>query len=106
MRGQVAYDIREITKDIVDWADEVFPERTPEGTVDKLVEELKELIENPMDGWEMADVLILIFDLCDMWGFDPAKLVKNKMRVNRKREWTLEGGKFRHVESNGNTESS
>lgn len=97
MRQKVPYDVREIAQSVVDWADEVFPERTPEGTITKLTEELMELAENPMDGWEIADVLILVFDLCDMLGFDPAKLVYNKMRVNRSREWELKDGVFKHV---------
>ena len=98
----LSYDIRTVTQHITLWADEVFPDRTPEGTISKMLEELGELAENPMDGWEIADVLILIFDLCDMLGFDPAKLVHNKMRVNRRRVWEVKNGVMHHVEKNEN----
>jgi hypothetical protein len=103
------YDIRNITLDIVSWADEVFPERTPEGTINKLIEELKELSDNPLDAWEMADVFILLLDLCDMLGFDLAKITAHKMNVNRNRRWHIENGVFKHVKENediGLTEST
>lgn len=100
---KLSYDIRQISQDIVDWADEVFPERTPEGTVNKLLEELNELRDNPLDAWEMADVFILLLDLCDMLGFDLAKITTHKMAVNKSRKWHIEDGVFKHVRENEDT---
>ena len=103
MADDLSYDIREISAHIVEWADTVFPDRTPEGTIKKMIEELQELTNNPMDAWEMADVFILILDLCNMLGFDLAKITRHKMRVNKSRNWMTVDGVMHHVEDNENT---
>ena len=95
---EVRYDIRDMTKDIQNWLDEVYPDRTLDSTLAKLREELQELSERPLDGWEAADVVILLFDLCDIVGFDLAKLVHHKMNINRKRKWVKTDGVLKHVE--------
>lgn len=94
---KVTYDIREITDDIKSWLDEVYPERGVESTIAKLQEELNEISEKPLDAWEMADLLIVLFDFCDILGFDIAKIVKHKMDINKERNWAITGGVFKHV---------
>lgn len=94
---EVRYDIREITQDVQAWLSDVYPDRTLDSTLAKLREELQELSERPLDGWEAADVIILLFDLCDMAGFDIAKLVHHKMDINRKRTWSLVDGVLKHA---------
>lgn len=94
---KVTYDLREMNADIQQWLAEVYPDRTLEHVIKKLNEEIAELQERPLDGWEIADVLILLLDLCDMAGFDPAKLVKHKMDTNRKRQWQTVDGLLKHV---------
>lgn len=96
--NKVTYDLREINANIQEWLLHVHPDRTLDQVLEKLHEEIKELQERPLDGFEIADVLILLLDLCDMAGFDLAKLVKHKMDINRKREWKLNNGVLKHVE--------
>lgn len=96
---EVSYDLREINKDIQTWLLEVYPDRTLDQVIAKLSEEIGELQERPLDGWEIADVLILLLDLCDMAGFDPAKLVKHKMDTNKKRQWQIVNGLLKHVKN-------
>lgn len=94
---QPTYDIREINADIQEWLARVYPERTLDQIVDKLNEEIGELQQRPLDGWEIADVMILLLDLCDTAGFDLAKLVKHKMDTNRRRSWEIKDGVLKHV---------
>jgi NTP pyrophosphatase (non-canonical NTP hydrolase) len=79
-----------ITSDIVQWADKQYPTRKPENALKKLAEEeIPELRENPDDAGELADVLILTLDLCNMHGHDPATIIAQKMEKNRARHWVV-----------------
>lgn len=90
-------DIDDITSDIMDWLRSVHPDRTPDQVWLKLEEELKELKERPTDAWEWADVLILIFDLMELYGIDPIKAIHWKMATNRQRKWELtDDGTLKH----------
>lgn len=93
----VIENINEITYDIQEWLSEVFPDRHPDVVMSKLMDELEEWKERPTDAWEMADILILILDLCHMYGIDPAKAIHWKMDRNRKRKWEFKDGKLQHV---------
>lgn len=95
----VISDIRELTASITEWCDQVHPDRTGEQMIKKLEEELKELLERPLDAWEMADLLIILFDLCNHYGFDAAKLIHHKMNINRKRTWSIKDGVLKHDKS-------
>lgn len=95
----VTYDLREMNADIQAWLREVYPDRNLDQVIKKLHEEIDELKERPLDGWEVADVMILLLDLCDMAGFDIAKLVKHKMDTNRKRQWQTVDGILKHVKN-------
>ena len=94
---EIKSDIYEITEDIQSWLSEIFPERTPDQVFDKLQEELEELRERPTDGHEWADVLILVFDIMEMYGIDPPKSIHWKMEINRKRKWKKVNGKLQHI---------
>jgi predicted house-cleaning noncanonical NTP pyrophosphatase (MazG superfamily) len=95
---KVPYDVRDITAQIKQWCDEVYPTRTRDHMLAKLQEEFKELAERPLDAWEMADVMIIMLDLCDHLGFDIAKIVHHKMDINRKRSWNItKEGILKHV---------
>lgn len=97
-KSQVTYDIREITEAIQLWCDEVYPDRTKEQMIAKLKEEFEEFSEKPLDAWEAADIIIILFDLCNHLGFDIAKVVHHKMDINRKRQWQInEKGVLKHV---------
>lgn len=102
----VSYDIREITSSIKEWCDQVLPDRTRDQMVTKLMEELQEFSDRPLDAWEMADIIIILFDLCDHLGFDIAKVVHHKMDINRRRQWRItEQGTLKHVADSRPNES-
>jgi hypothetical protein len=86
--------------DITAWANEIFPNRTIESTIRKLVEdELPEFQGRPTDAGEYADLVILILDIAGQQGIDVARAVQNKMQINRKRSWYDTGdGKYQHTE--------
>lgn len=96
----IKYDLREINDDIQEWLEGVFPNRHPDVVFSKLLEELEELEDRPTDSWEWADVLILVLDLMHLYGIDPAKAIHWKMDCNKRRNWTFEDGKLKHVRPN------
>lgn len=94
-------DIRKVTAKIGGWCDEVYPGRTKEQMLAKLQEEFKELVDNPLDAFEFADIAIILFDLADHMGFDLPKLIHHKMEINRARTWQVsEEGILKHVKPN------
>lgn len=96
-RTDVQYDIRDLRDMIVGWCNEVHPHRTHEDMITKLKEEFAEFSERPLDAWEMADIFIILIDLCDDLGFDIAKIVTRKMDINKNRSWKLKDGVLSHV---------
>lgn len=92
-RGEIA----QLTEDIVNWADEVFPTRTPQSAFLKFFGEIGELIDNPSNPDEYADICIMLFDLANMHGVDIAQAIRAKMITNKKRSWEKTGlGTWRH----------
>jgi len=83
--------IIELQQDIAAWADNVIPHRTPLSIVCKMLEELSELIasEKMSDPSEVADVAILVLDLCYLQGINLAEAVTHKMVINRSRTWVV-----------------
>lgn len=94
-------EINQLTTDIITWADSVFPQRTSESALLKLFEEVGELVKDPRDPGEYADICIMIFDLAKMNGVeDLAQAIRDKLAVNKQRVWkrTLTGT-LQHDES-------
>jgi len=92
--------VTQLQHEIAAWADEVIPQRTPLSIVCKLLEELAELIasERMSDPSEVADVAILVLDLCHLQGIDLVRAVQDKMHTNRTRTWTVsDNGRAQHV---------
>ncbi len=85
--------------EITAWADQVFPGRTPQSALLKLFEEVGELVRNPKDPGELADLLIIALDLCSLAGVDAEKALTDKMGINWKRNWAVDQttGVMRHV---------
>lgn len=83
------------------WSEETFgPGDRTEGVIDHIRKELDEILENPQDISEWADLLILAFDGAWRAGFEPAEIimaVKAKQQLNELRKWpdwrTAEPGK-------------
>ena len=93
-------DLAELQGLIATWADQIIPDRTPESTLAKLLEELGELIASDRmnDPQELADVAILVLDLFTIQGIDLSDAVRKKMMINNDRHWTVQdNGAARHV---------
>jgi NTP pyrophosphatase (non-canonical NTP hydrolase) len=79
-----------------------MPERTPADAIKKLsMEEVPELWrslkeDGQVDEGEIADVLILALDICEMSGIDPLDAIHNKMAINLGRTWKFEHGVLQH----------
>lgn len=93
-------EIGQLTEEIVQWADSVFPDRKPESALLKLFEEVGELVRDPSAPGEYADIIIMVLDLADMHGVDVEKATLDKLAVNKQRVWkrTLTGT-LQHDES-------
>jgi len=86
--------------EIASWADEIIPDRKVSHAFDKMVEEeIPELLESEfMDPLEFADVAILLLDVAHLAGIDIETAVRDKMKINRDREWAVDkNGRLGHV---------
>lgn len=88
--------IAALTEQVVRWASSAFPERSIDTVRLKLTtQEIPELlVAIGLKHWdhageEIADVLILLLDLCAMLKIDLARAIQHKMLVNRGRRWTI-----------------
>lgn len=97
-----ATGIAELQEEISSWADGVFPDRTAEDAIRKLMwEELPELmLSGAKDPKEFADVVILVLDIAHLQGIDVASAIRDKMLINRARKWAIDPktGLMNHVE--------
>lgn len=69
------------------WQAETFPRATPASVVEHLRREVKELIEDPTNTSELADVVFLAVGLAYELGVDLTTVVADKLAVNRQRVW-------------------
>jgi len=77
---------------VIHWIENIHPNRTPEGTLLKLFEEIGELAQNPGDIDEFADILIVLLDLAyqeNINANDLVPAVMRKMEINRSRSWDV-----------------
>lgn len=81
--------LKKLTDFIVDWADGVYPGRTPSSAFMKLFSELGELIDNPNDPLEYADIFIIMLDLAHMHNVDIEKAIIDKIAINQTRGWKI-----------------
>ena len=69
--------------------------------MEKLKEEIKEVIENPDDISEYADCIIVLFSACGKRNIPYSELVKTikeKFEINKNREWyEIKPGIYKHV---------
>ena len=83
--------LRGLQKEIAAWADSLIPERTAQNAIAKLMlEEIPELLLNPSDELEYADVVILVLDIAHLQGINIEQAVMKKMAINRGREWAVD----------------
>jgi hypothetical protein len=101
--GQTVITLQHLQQMIVSWADEVFPDRTPQQAFIKMWEEMGEVVSEPRNHLEWADVFIMMFDLAHHYGISGDDLtfaITEKMEINRGRSWTKnEVGVMQHSET-------
>lgn len=86
-------------QEVTRWADRVFPMRTPDEILRKMIIEVTELVEDRVTPDEYADVLILVLDLASQHGIDIEQAVLEKMAVNERRKWARDPvtGTMQHI---------
>ncbi len=87
-----------IQDEIKSWweAEPAFREQPFEGLLRKIEEEVKEVQDCPQDGFEIADLIICCYILGIHQGYDIELHIREKMSINRKREWVrLEDGRVK-----------
>jgi|GEM_PF-5757451 len=75
---------------VTSWADKVYPNRTTEVAFAKMVGEVAEILADPSDALEWADVLILLVDAAHLRGIDIIKAAHEKMNINEARTWSID----------------
>lgn len=97
----MAHDIEALQEDIVQWLDKVHPDRTEMAVWAKLLEETGEVMTDPMDIEEWADVIIVLLDLAMRYGHymdDILMTARDKLIVNKARKWEInKHGVMSHV---------
>jgi NTP pyrophosphatase (non-canonical NTP hydrolase) len=100
--------ISAVAKVVNIWADTVFPDRVAEHALAKLaMEEIPELLIHRKKhgtagiGTELADCIILLFDLAVLWGVDLENALLQKMHKNVDRTWGKDTatGFYNHLEN-------
>lgn len=96
-------ELEQLQAEVVEWANATFPDRTPSSAFLKMFSELGEIIDEPRDGLEWADLFILALDLAHMHGVvDVAEHVRRKLGINRSRNWTVnDNGVMSHRKPEG-----
>lgn len=87
---------------VIEWANEVFPDRSAKDVLLKSHEEWGELTKKLDDPMEYADVMILLLDLAAMNNISGDTLslaIREKMAINRARKWEVDRvtGIMRHL---------
>lgn len=94
-------DIDIIAIEIHQWANQTFPNRTPQSLFLKLYHEISEMIDEtgkPEVAGEIADVLIMILDFAKTQNINIQEALSNKMAINRARTWKQNPlGDYSHV---------
>jgi NTP pyrophosphatase (non-canonical NTP hydrolase) len=88
---EVGASLQQLQSDVVSWANEIFPHRTPQQGFLKLFEEIGEVLQEPRNKYEWADVFIMLLDIADRYnisGDDLVNAIQEKMDINRDRRWS------------------
>lgn len=87
---------RDVTR-YLRWAHDTFPV-TPLVNAQKLVEECRELAEDPGSSEEMADVMMVLLYQASIAGVDLREAFNQKLSRNLQREWKKnENGTYSHT---------
>lgn len=93
-----------LQKQISDWARETFGPSSPATLYNRGEDEFRELKDavynkGPEEiGMECADVLHLLFQICESQGIDLIRATEEKFHINRNRKWKVNGdGTGQHI---------
>lgn len=95
--------LKNITREVVGWADQIAPTRQPKDAVVKMVSETSELLDAVLNKdpravrEEIGDVMILLVDLANMYNINPVYAAEDKLAVNRQRKWEMRDGVMRRI---------
>lgn len=99
--------MHETQRSINDWAIETFGHiKNPQTAIDRMLKEVRELeklsryndaaYEEMVD--ECADILITLYRVMEVLGYNLHACVDHKMQINRARKWKLNGdGTGQHI---------
>lgn len=92
-------DINQLMDEVHDWAEATFPDRTDASILLKMYSELGEVMENPTDALEHADVFILLLDYAKRNNVNIGAAIREKLEINKQRKWEMDVGigVMRHV---------
>jgi NTP pyrophosphatase (non-canonical NTP hydrolase) len=80
------------------YTDEHFPYTNAVGNSRKVVDEAFELLADPDDELELADVMLTLLHHAKLTGVDIAAACDKKMEILRTRRWTVDDrGVYSHV---------
>ena len=79
--------IDSVIREVNEWQAVTFPRATPASVVEHLRREVQELVNDPTDTAELADVVFLAVGLAYELGVDLKTIVADKLAVNRARQW-------------------
>ena len=71
-------------------ADRLFPHRTPQSMFLKMYGEIAEIVKDPSDPQEIADLLIMLLDRMDLIGYDAGLQIMLKLEKNLHRKWHID----------------
>ena len=76
---------------ITEWADKVFPDRTVQNAIQKLMmEELPEYLLDRGNALELGDLGVLLYDIAHLDGVDLDAAIRAKMEINLGRTWGID----------------
>lgn len=97
--GRTRSNINALALDVMNHADQLFPNRTDSSMFLKIYGETAEVIGSNGSADEVADIFILWLDYAARKGIDIESAVRAKMKINSDRKWFMnEVGVFQHVE--------
>lgn len=98
MNAAPATTVRELQKEVFEFAEKTFGQGREDAAWKKLFEELGEVLKSPRDPAEWGDVFILLFDLAAIYGVQVDEATRAKLTIIANRVWNrTETGTFQHV---------
>lgn len=95
--------LKVLTEEVVEWADQIAPNRLPQDAAIKAVSEMSELLDAVVNKDflavedELGDMIILLADIANMYTINLIDAGFMKMRRNREAKWETVDGVLRRI---------